>query len=69
MHLLLTMKQKTRFENFGNTGIGYQSMNRRYIDISVSTKMPYRSISIINNKLLYYFLWSRRVENIFLLWL
>jgi len=27
------MKQKTRFKNFGNIGIGYLSMNGRYIGI------------------------------------
>jgi len=31
------MKQKTRFKNFGNIGIGYQSMNGWYIGIGLKT--------------------------------
>jgi len=27
------MKKKTRFKNYGNIGIGYRSMNGRYIGI------------------------------------
>jgi len=35
------MKQKTRFKNFGNIGIGYQSMNGWYVDIG-----PKKAISV-----------------------
>jgi len=35
------MKQKTRFKNFGNIGIGYWFMNGQYIDIS-----PKKAISV-----------------------
>jgi len=39
------MKQKTRFKNFGNIGIG-QYIGLWMADISVSaSKKPYRSIS------------------------
>jgi len=37
----LITKQKTRSENFGNIGVGYQSMNGRYIGIS-----PKKAISV-----------------------
>jgi len=32
------MKQKTRFKNFGNIGIGYRSMNGRNIGIGIGPK-------------------------------
>ena len=35
------MKQKTRFKNFGNIGIGYWSMNGRYVGIG-----PNKAISV-----------------------
>jgi len=35
------MKQKTRCKNFGNIGIGYQSMNDQYIGIG-----PKQAISV-----------------------
>jgi len=41
------MKQKTRFKNYENIGIGYRSMNGRYIGIG-----PKKAISVN----LYYFL-------------
>jgi len=37
--IILIMKQKTPYENFGN--MGYRSMNGRYIDIS-----PKKAISV-----------------------
>ena len=40
--IFLIMKQK-RFKNFGNIGIGYQSVNGQYIDIDIS---PKKSISL-----------------------
>jgi len=39
--VFLIMKQKTRFKNFGNIGIGYRSMNDRYIGIG-----PKKAISV-----------------------
>jgi len=35
------MKQTTRFKNFGSIGIGYRSMNGRYISIG-----PKKAISV-----------------------
>jgi len=31
--IFLIMKQKTKFKNFGNIGIGYRSVNVQYISI------------------------------------
>jgi len=41
------MKQKTRFKNFGNIGIGYRFLNDLYMVIGIG---PKKTISVISNK-------------------